>query len=88
MDVIDLPLAQLREAFWNPNQIDETIRERLRRSVERFGFLVPLVVRPLEDGTYEVLSGNQRLGVLRGIGLGKAPCIVVDLDDAHAHLLA
>jgi len=47
-----------------------------------------LVARPLGDGTYEVLSGNQRLQVLRGQGTENVPCVIVDLDDSRARLLA
>jgi ParB family chromosome partitioning protein len=44
-------------------------------------------VRRIDNG-YEVLSGNQRLKLLRVFNLSKAPCVIVDLDDAHARLLA
>jgi len=88
MQVIDLPLGQLQEAPWNPNQMDEAMLERLRESISRYGLVENLVVRPISDWAYEVLSGNQRLQVLRDLGYRMAPCVVVTLDDAHARLLA
>jgi len=61
---------------------------RLRESVRRYGLVENLVVRRVCDDRYEVLSGNQRLGLLKEMRLLPAPCVVVDLDDSHARLLA
>lgn len=88
MKVVELPLEQLREASWNPNAMDEAMLSRLRRSIDRFGVVQNLVVRALPDATYEVLSGNQRLGALREMGVSVAPCVIVDLDHSKARLLA
>lgn len=88
MNLLDLALDQLREAPWNPNQMDQRMLARLRESIGRFGLVENLVVRPLPEGGYEVLSGNQRLKVLCEAGFSHAPCLVVDLDDARARLLA
>ena len=63
-----LPLDQLREAPWNANQMDLSFLAKLKRSVIRFGLVGALVVRPLGDEFHEVLSGNQRLQVLRDLG--------------------
>ena len=62
--------------------------EKLRGSVVRFGIVENLVVRPLHDGSYEVVSGNQRLRVCRDLGMERIPCMVVELDDVEARLLA
>jgi ParB family chromosome partitioning protein len=86
--VTDLPLERLKEATWNPNQMDKAMLSRLRESLTRYGLVQNLVVRPLEAGCYEVLSGNQRLQVLRGLQPSPVPCVVVDLDDAQAKLLS
>jgi ParB family chromosome partitioning protein len=85
--VNELPLEQLKEAPWNPNQMDEAMLQKLRESLTRFGLVQNLVVRPLEEDCYEVLSGNQRLQVLRELQRSPVPCVVVDLDDAQARLL-
>ena len=87
MEIVELPLDRLVEAPWNPNAMDAGSLARLRESVRRYGLLVPLVVRPLDD-SYEVLSGNHRLGIVRELGFVSAPCVPVDLDGTHARLLA
>lgn len=88
MHVIDLPLDQLKEAHWNPNQMDPAMLGRLKQSIFKYSLVENLVVRPLDQDTYEVLSGNQRLKLLRESGCTHAPCVVVSLDDAEARLLS
>ena len=87
MEVIDVSVELLREAPWNPNEADEATLRRLAASIGRFGTVLPLVVRPLDD-TYEVLGGNQRLKVYRQHGAATVPCIEVAADDTQARLLA
>lgn len=88
MIIMDLPITRLTGASWNPNSMDSDMLSKLRESLERFGVVDNLVVRPLSDGLYETLSGNQRLKVLAELGHSHAPCVIVDLDDAQARLLA
>ncbi len=88
MDLIDLRLERLQDAPWNPNRMDDVMLKRLIESLTRFGMVQNLVVRPLGKGSYEVLSGNQRLTVLRILGFAEVPCVVVELDAARARLLA
>ncbi len=88
MKTVDICLTELKPALWNPNQMDETMMERLRESISRYGLVEPLVVRPLDDSLYEVLSGNQRLKVVEEMGFVTVPCVIVELDDTRAMLLA
>lgn len=88
MQTIDIPIDQLHEAPWNPNAMDEAMMSRLRASLQRFGLVENLVVRAIGKDRYEVLSGNQRLRVLREGAWSEVPCVVVDVDDAHARLLS
>lgn len=84
----DLPTVCLREASWNPNWMDQEMTGRLKESITRYDLVENLVVRPLADGSYEVLSGNQRLRLLRLLGRSTIPCMVVNLGDSDARLLA
>jgi len=88
MKTVDINLTELRPAPWNPNRMDETIMERLRESISRYGLVEPLVVRPIDNSLCEVLSGNQRLKVVEEMGLETVPCVIVELNDAKAMLLA
>ncbi len=88
MDLMNLHLEQLQDAPWNPNRMDDVTLKRLIESMTRFGMVQNLVVRPIGEGDYEVLSGNQRLQALKELGYAKAPCVVVEVDDVHARLLA
>ena len=88
MELINLSLATLIEAPWNPNYLDHEMLARLKESVLQFGLVGNLVVRPIGDDCYEVLSGNQRLRVLSELGYSSVPCVVKELDDARARLLA
>jgi ParB family chromosome partitioning protein len=88
MKTVDLPMQSLNEAPWNPNQMDHTASERLKESLSRYGLVQPLVVRRTGKSRYEVLNGNQRLRVMREANIRHIPCVVVELDDSEAMLLA
>ena len=87
MEIIELSIELLREASWNVNQDDEATLQRLRSSIRQFGFVQNLVVRRIDD-SYEVLSGNQRLKLLCEFNVSMVPCVIVNLDNAHAQLFA
>lgn len=89
-EIKQLPLEALRPAGWNANVVPPAILRKIRASIEEFGVVENLVVRPNPSivGAYEVISGNHRLELYRELGLETAPCYVADLDDAHARILA
>ena len=88
MDLKNLDLERLQEAAWNANRMDDVALGRLKGSLTRYGLVQNLVVRPLGKGSYEVLSGNQRLKVLRDLGCAETPWVVIRLDEVQVRLLA
>jgi DNA modification methylase len=90
MDVRDLSLDCLDEAPWNANRVPRPILDKIRRSISEFGVVENLVARPQpgQPDRFEVISGNHRLRLFRELGLDFAPVVVVELDDAHARVLA
>lgn len=87
---VEVPLERLVAADWNANRMPRKLLGKLKRSIERFGIVEPLVVRPHPDGSerLEVLSGNQRLQVYSQLALLLVPVVIVELADGHARLLA
>ena len=56
-------------------------------SVKEYGVLVPAIVRPREDGGYEIVTGHRRKHGSELAGLQNLPCIVREMDDDTATIL-
>ena len=64
---------------------DDEDMEQLTQSIQAQGVLTPLVIRPLENGEYEVISGHRRLHACRKAGIKTVPALVYAIDrDAAA----
>ncbi|HZA24157.1 MAG TPA: ParB N-terminal domain-containing protein [Dehalococcoidia bacterium] len=88
MQTVNTPIESIQSPAWNPNRMDESIRPRLKASIERFGLVVPLVVRDVGDRQFETIGGAQRLSVLRELSVSAIPCVVVQADGVEARLLS
>ena len=56
-------------------------------SVREYGVLSPAVVRPKEDGTYEMIAGHRRKLASQMADRSDMPCIVRDLTDEEATII-
>lgn len=56
-------------------------------SVREYGVLVPIIVRPQDDGAYEIVSGHRRKRACELAGISDIPAIVRDLDDDEATII-
>ena len=54
-------------------------------SIQESGQLVPLLVRPVEDGKYEIISGHRRKNALQRAGMLRAECDIVEMTDEQAY---
>lgn len=76
----------------NPHQprvrFDYNELEGLAVSIRTNGILQPINVRRLNDGKYELISGERRLRASRMVGLTKIPCVVMDVSDEQSALFA
>lgn len=66
--------------------VDDDKMHELVESIMMNGVLVPVTVRPIEDGDYEMISGHRRLFAVKEIGLERIPAIVKEYDDDEAVL--
>ena len=58
--------------------------EDLQSSINTHGVLEPLLVRPLDDGRYELVSGERRFHAAMAVGLAEVPCIELRVTDQQA----
>lgn len=79
---------RIRHLRRNPQFQTESQMDALKRSIERDGFLAPILLRPIEDNKFEVLSGNHRLIACRELGRDTVPAIVVEMTDSQAARVA
>ena len=81
-----LPIQKLRPFEGHPFKVtDNEEMDQLVWSVLTQGLLTPLVVRPLPNGEYEVVSGHRRLHACKKAGLETVPALITDMDrDAAA----
>ena len=86
VQAMQLPIQKLRPFENHPFQVkDDDEMNQLVWSVLTQGVLTPLVVRPLENGEYEVISGHRRLHACQKAGLETVPALIYALDrDAAA----
>jgi ParB family chromosome partitioning protein len=80
----ELPVELIKP---NPNQprtkIDEEALAGLASSIEANGVVQPLLVRPLPDGSYELIAGERRWRAAQAAGLAKVPAVVRDQELAE-----
>ena len=67
-------------------RMDEKMLEMIE-SVREYGVLSPAVVRPKEDGTYEMIAGHRRKLASQMADRSDMPCIVRDLTDEEATII-
>lgn len=86
--VQDIPISQISDFPEHPFKVkqDEAMLE-MAESVRQYGVLVPGLVRQLEDGSYQMVSGYRRKLSSELAGRDTIPCIVRDLTDDEAVII-
>jgi len=81
-----IPVDKLRPFDGHPFKVvDNEEMDQLTWSILTQGLLTPLVVRPLENKEYEVISGHRRLHACKKAGIQTVPALVYAIDrDAAA----
>ena len=67
--------------------VDDERMDELVDSIKANGVLTPVIVRPDDEGTYEMISGHRRLHAAKRAGLKKIPAIVKQVTDDEATIM-
>ena len=76
-----LPIDQIQPFENHPFQVkDDDQMDQLVWSILSQGVLTPVVVRTLDTGKYEVISGHRRLHACQKAGITEIPALIYSLD--------
>ena len=83
--ITNIPVEKLKPFPNHPFQVrdDDSMNETVE-SIKTYGVLQPAIVRPSDDGNYEILSGHRRKRAYELAGKKTIPAIVRELDDDAA----
>ena len=86
--VVRLPLTDLYPFPDHPFQVrdDEEMKETIQ-SVKEYGVIVPAIVRPREEGGYEIVAGHRRKYACEQAGLDTMPVLIRNLDRDAATII-
>ena len=81
-------MSQIREFPGHPYQVkDDECMNDLVSSIKERGLIQPIIVRPIEDNLYEMVSGHRRKRAFELAGLKSIPAKVVELTRDEAILV-
>lgn len=91
-----LSLSQVEPNKYNPNKMKPNQRKALQRVIAKFGFLQPMLVRPVQqeypgdpEARYVIVDGEHRYDALKERGEAEADFVILDdeTSDSDAKLL-
>lgn len=84
----NIETKKLNEFKGHPFKVeDDAEMDKLAESIKENGVLNPVIVRELEDGSFEMISGHRRKRAAEIVNMEEIPCIVRKLTDEEAIIL-
>lgn len=84
-----LPIAKIEPRPDQPRKrFDEVALAELSESIQEYGLIQPITVRPLESGYYQIIAGERRWRASRMAGLNEVPVRVITADEQRAMEMA
>jgi ParB-like chromosome segregation protein Spo0J len=77
MQIVKMKMADLKPADYNPRRIDGETYERLKRNIEVFGYVDPMI---WNKRTEHIAGGHQRYKALADLGFEEVDVVVLDMD--------
>ena len=83
--IIEIAIERLRDFPGSPFKVtmDEPMSD-LIESIQTYGILTPLIVRPIPEGCYQIISGHRRRFAAAKLGYRKVPVIIRAMNDDEA----
>ncbi|MDG2461331.1 MAG: ParB/RepB/Spo0J family partition protein [Luminiphilus sp.] len=87
--VTELPIEKLQRGVYQPRRkFDHDALKTLADSISAQGILQPIVVRPVDESRFEILSGERRWRAAQLAALDRVPVVVKDVSNEAAVAIA
>ena len=80
MEIVKVDINELISPEYNPRQITDDEMEKLKNSINEFGYVVPIIVNKHNN---HIVGGNQRYEALKQLGYNMIDVIYIDEPDIN-----
>jgi len=88
-DLRKITIDKLSPGKYQPRKdMSDAALEELSLSIQSQGIIQPIVVRPLDEGEYEIIAGERRWRAAQLAQLTEVPCLIKDVPDESAVAIA
>jgi DNA modification methylase len=81
IEVVYRPISSLNPAEYNPRKHTKEQAEQLKKSVERFGFVDPVICNSAKGRENVIIGGHFRFEIAKELGMTDVPVVFVDIPD-------
>ena len=83
--IISIEIERLKDFKDHPFRVrSDRDMQKLLASIKQYGILSPIIVRPIPEGVYEIISGHRRKYAAQQLGYRKVPVIIRAMKDDEA----
>ncbi|EGQ8175998.1 ParB/RepB/Spo0J family partition protein [Vibrio vulnificus] len=88
-ELTDIAVGQLQPGVYQPRKdMSPQALEELTASIQSQGIIQPIVVRPVQDGHFEIIAGERRWRAAKLAGLKRVPCLIKHVENRAAIAMA
>jgi len=83
INIVYVSVSELKPAEYNPRQWNRETANQLTESIQKFGFVDPVIVNSADNRKNIVIGGHFRLEVAKKLGYKKAPVVYVNIHEIN-----
>lgn len=88
-EIQQVPIDCIKPNKYQPRSVfSEEKIEELARTIHTHGVIQPIVIRPIEDDSYEIIAGERRYRAMKLLEWAEVPAIIRDIDDKETASIA
>jgi ParB/RepB/Spo0J family partition protein len=78
---VEVPMELIEAAEWNPNRQKDEVFNATVSNIQEIGFVEPIMIAPLGNGRFRIVSGHHRYEAMKILGETTVPAIIKEFDE-------